>query len=129
LQIKASTKNLFKLHGKNLYLKIDGYLYLKYISEYVGLVARAFGLISKVINKSNAFVFHPLIKFLTSRYHGKVMILEDARKIINLGESVTVPEDVAKSVIPYEMAYNIIIRNPHSIVALRCACRDARGHD
>ncbi|HNZ64533.1 MAG TPA: 4Fe-4S binding protein [Smithella sp.] len=110
-------------------MKIDGYLYLKYISEYVGLVARAFGLISKVINKSNAFVFHPLIKFLTSRYHGKVMILEDARKIINLGESVTVPEDVAKSVIPYEMAYNIIIRNPHSIVALRCACRDARGHD
>ena len=84
---------------------------------------------SKVINKSNAFLFHPVIKFLTSRYHGKVMILEDARKIITLKESVSVPENVAKSVIPYEMAYNIIIRNPDAIVALRCACRDARGHD
>ena len=57
------------------------------------------------------------------------MILEDARKIVALNESVSVPEDVAKSVIPYEMAYNIIIRNPEAIVALRCACRDARKHD
>jgi NAD-dependent dihydropyrimidine dehydrogenase PreA subunit len=120
---------LFNLLGRNLYLKIDGYLYLKYISGYVGFIAGALNLVTKVINKSNAFIFHPVIKFLTSRYHGKVMILEDARKIINLNESVAVPEDIAKSVIPYEMAYNIIIRNPDAIVAARCACRDARKHD
>jgi hypothetical protein len=102
-------------------------LYLKYISGYVGFIARAFGFVSRIINKSNAFIFHPVIKFLTSRYHGKVMIVEDARKIVALNESVSVPEDVAKSVIPYEMAYNIIIRNPDAIVALRVSrCPQAR---
>lgn len=104
-------------------------MYLKYISIYVGFIAGAFNFFSKIINKSNAFIFHPVIKFLTSRYHGKIIILEDARKIISLNKSVSVPEDIAKSVIPYEMAYNIIISNPDSIVAARCACRDARGHD
>lgn len=129
INIKTSTKNLFKLHGKNLYLKIDGYLYLKYISGYVGFIAKSLGYVTKVINKSNAFIFHPVIKFLTNRYHGKVMILEDARKIVTLNENVAVPEDIAKSVIPYEMAYAIILRNPDAIVALRCSCREARKHD
>lgn len=110
-------------------MKIDGYLYLKYISTYVGFIARALNVVTKVINKSNVFIFHPIIKFLTSRYHGKVITLEDAHKIVRLNESVAVPADVAKSVIPYEMAYNIIIRNPDSIVALRCACRDVRKHN
>ncbi|MDI6741889.1 MAG: 4Fe-4S binding protein [Smithella sp.] len=102
---------------------------MKYISGYVGLIARVFGFVARIINKSNAFIFHPFIKFLTSRYHGKVIIFEDAHKIVTLNETVAVPENVAKSVIPYDMAYNIIIRNPDAIVALRCACRDARKHD
>lgn len=127
--MKESTRKLFHLHGRNLYLKIDGYLYLKYISGYVGFIARTFGFTAKIINKSNAFVFLPLIKFLTNRYHGKVMILEDARKIVTLNESVAVPDDVAKSVIPYEMAYQIILSHPDSIVALRCSCRKVRKHD
>jgi NAD-dependent dihydropyrimidine dehydrogenase PreA subunit len=57
------------------------------------------------------------------------MILEDAHKIINLNENVSIPKDIAKSVIPYEMAYDIIINNPDAIVALNCSCRKARGHD
>lgn len=110
-------------------MKIDGYLYLKYITAYVGFIAMSLNLVSKIINQSNAFIFHPVIKFLTSRYHGKVMILEDARKIINLNENVSIPADIAKSVIPYEKAYQIIINNPDAIVVLPCSCRKARGHD
>jgi ferredoxin len=127
--MRESTEHLFRLLGNNVYLKIDGYLYLKYISTYVGVIARAFNIVSKIINESNKFLFLPVVRFLTSRYHGKIMLLSDARKIVKLDKDVAVPADVAKSVIPYEMAYNIIFRNPDSIVAVECACRNARKHD
>ncbi|HNW30962.1 MAG TPA: 4Fe-4S binding protein [Spirochaetota bacterium] len=127
--MRDSTAHLFSLHGRNIYLKIDGYLYLKYISTYVGIVARAFNMVSKIITDWNKFIFHPIVRFLTSRYHGKIILLSDARKIIKLEKDVAVPDDVAKSVIPYDMAYQIIFRNPDSIVAVECACRNARKHD
>ncbi len=127
--MKSSTERLFNLHGKNLYLKIDGYLYLKYISVYVGIIARAFTVVGKIINKGNKFLFLPVIRFLTSRYHGKIMLVQDARKIVKLDKDVAVPRDLAKSVIPYTMAHQIIFQNPDSIVAVECACRNARKHD
>ncbi len=127
--MKNSTKELFKLHGWNLYLKADGYLYLKYISGYVGVVARAFAVVARIINESNKFLFMPVIRFLTTRYHGKIILLEDARKIIHLEKDVAVPADLSKSVIPYDMAHRIVFQNPDSIVAVECACRSARQHD
>ncbi len=127
--MKSSTERLFNLHGKNLYLKIDGYLYLKYISAYVGIIARAFTIVGKIINKGNTFLFLPIIRFLTSRYHGKIMLVQDARKIVKLDKDVAVPRDLAKSVIPYDMAHQIIFQNPDTIVAVECACRNARKHD
>jgi len=127
--MKESTAELFRLHGRNIYLKIDGYLYLKYISTYVAIIARAFAVVSRIISDSNKFIFLPIVRFLTSRYHGKIILLSDARKIVRLDKDVAVPDDVAKSVIPYDMAYQIIFRNPDSIVAVECACRNARKHD
>ncbi len=127
--MRESTVQLFNLHGRNIYLKIDGYLYLKYISTYVGIVARAFNVVSKIMTEWNKFIFLPIVRFLTSRYHGKVILLKDARKIVKLNKDVAVPADVAKSVIPFDMAYQIIFRNPDSIVAVECACRNARKHD
>jgi Pyruvate/2-oxoacid:ferredoxin oxidoreductase delta subunit len=127
--LKKSTEQLFSLHRKKFYLKIDGYLYLKYISAYVGIIARAFAIVSRIISDSNKYMFLPVVKFITGRYHGKVMLLKDARKIIALDTDVAVDADVAKSVIPYDMAHQIIFRNPDSIVAVECACRNARKHD
>ncbi|TFH42937.1 MAG: 4Fe-4S dicluster domain-containing protein [Chrysiogenales bacterium] len=57
------------------------------------------------------------------------MLINDARKIVALEQDVAVPGNLAKSVIPYEMAHRIIFRNPDSIVAVECACRNARKHD
>lgn len=127
--MKNTTRKLFDLHGKNLYRKVDGYLYLKYLTQYVGTIARALNLVNRIINESNKFLFLPIIRFLTNRYHGKIMIGADAHKIIRLDRDVSVPTDAAKSVIPYEKAFNIIFRNPDSIVAVDCSCRKANGHD
>jgi Pyruvate/2-oxoacid:ferredoxin oxidoreductase delta subunit len=127
--MKKSTYDLFKIHGRNVYLKIDGFLYLKYISGYVNVISHLFRVVSRIINKKNSFLFLPIIKFLTSRYHGKIMIHQDASKIITHNVDLVIEEGLAKSVIPYNKAYNIVLRNPNSIVAVRCACRDANNHD
>ena len=128
--MKETTKSLYRLHGwKHLIMFADGYLYLKYISIYVKIIERAFKILGLVINRYNKILFIPVIKYVTQRYHGKVMSLGDAEKIINLDCDVTVPYELAKTVIPFERANQIILRNPHSIVAVDCACRNAKGHE
>jgi NAD-dependent dihydropyrimidine dehydrogenase PreA subunit len=128
--MKTATIGLFRLHGwKGFLLFIDGYVYLKYIKLYVGTVSRAFGLVSKIIGKRNKVLFLPVIRFLTSRYHGKVMLLNDAKKIVRLNRDVAVPKSLAETVIPFDMANQLIFRNPDAIAAIECACRNARKHD
>jgi ferredoxin len=59
-------------------------------------------------------------------YHGKVVQLEAARQL------VTVKEDIAlgdlEKVIPYNLARDIILKNPDHIAVLDCPCRAAVEH-
>ena len=58
-------------------------------------------------------------------YHGKVVPLDEARRLVTINEAVTVPD--LEQVIPYARARSIILRNPDHIVALQCPCRAARA--
>jgi ferredoxin len=57
-------------------------------------------------------------------YHGKVVTLEAAKKLVAVKEEVdlTIPEQV----IPYSHARDIILQNPDHIIALECPCRASR---
>lgn len=57
-------------------------------------------------------------------YHGKVLPTEEATKLIKIGRevSLTVPE----SVVPYQLARDIVLKNPEHIVVFDCPCRSAR---
>lgn len=57
-------------------------------------------------------------------YHGKVVPLEAARRLVTVGEEIRVGD--LEQVIPYPRARAIILRNPDHIVALECPCRTAR---
>ncbi len=128
--ISRPTKRLFKLHGlRNLFVFFDGYLYLKYVPKYVATVAALFRAVQRLTTRSNKKLFRPLISYFTERYHAKIVVTEDARKLITINEDVHVPKDVAESVIPYKHANQIIIRNPQAIVAIDCACRRTNNHD
>jgi ferredoxin len=52
-----------------------------------------------------------------------VVTLQDARKIVAVGQDVEVDARTSSSVVPYEIANRIIIRCPDSIVIMNCACR------
>ncbi|NPV91906.1 MAG: 4Fe-4S binding protein [Firmicutes bacterium] len=58
-------------------------------------------------------------------YHGKVLRFEDAKKILALDVDLDLgPLD--KTVIPFEHARSVILKNPDKLLALDCACRSTR---
>ncbi len=59
-------------------------------------------------------------------YHGKVMSVEAARRLISVQKEINLTN--LERVIPYSMARDIILYNPDHIVALECPCRASRSN-
>lgn len=59
--------------------------------------------------------------YMSETYHGKVMRLDDATKIITINENIELRN--LDQVLPYKHAKDIILKNPHNIVAYECGCR------
>jgi ferredoxin len=57
-------------------------------------------------------------------YHGKVIPVDTARRLVRVMEPVTVAD--LERVIPYPVARSLILRQPDHLVALECPCRAAR---
>lgn len=62
---------------------------------------------------------------LADTYHGKVLPLESARRLVMVNEDVVL-HDLEK-VIPYHKARDIVLSNPQHILALECPCRASRA--
>jgi hypothetical protein len=62
----------------------------------------------------------------TIPYASKVVKPEDASKLLSINEDIDIRN--ANTVVPYEQANNIVIRNPTSIAVGECACRLARDN-
>ncbi len=124
LLIEDSTRELFKLHGwKNIPQFIHGYFYLGYIQVYVGAIISGFNIFKRIIDDSNADRLRSLITRGTDGYHGKVINLEDAKKLVTLQQDIAVPQKDSERVIPFEIANRIVLRNPDAIVVMDCICR------
>jgi ferredoxin len=57
-------------------------------------------------------------------YHGKVMPLETAKGLIQVGREISLNN--LERVIPYSAARDLILRQPEHIIALECPCRAVR---
>jgi len=57
-------------------------------------------------------------------YHGKVMPLQSAKRLVQVGEPINLPD--LEQVIPYPRARALILKNPESIAVIDCPCRAAR---
>jgi Pyruvate/2-oxoacid:ferredoxin oxidoreductase delta subunit len=57
-------------------------------------------------------------------YHGKVVPLESARRLVRVNEEIRLPD--LEQVIPYPRARALILKNPDHIAVLECPCRAAR---
>jgi ferredoxin len=125
--MKESTKNLFKLHGwKNVGHFVHAYYYLAHLDQYVKILLPGLRALDKYVPASRKEATRSLFAFLPDRYHGKVISLDDAKKIVTMDQDVTVSAETSKKVIPFEIANQITIRNPESIVIIDCACRSEK---
>ncbi|MBI4333217.1 MAG: 4Fe-4S binding protein [Chloroflexi bacterium] len=63
---------------------------------------------------------------LVENYHGKVVRLDDARKIVSVNRLVDLRN--LETVIPYKNARELILNGPDTIAAYECMCRSVRAN-
>jgi ferredoxin len=67
-----------------------------------------------------------LRKHFEETYHAKVVTLDDAKKFITVDKEIDLRG--LDQVLPFEHAKDIVLKNPHNIVAFECACRAQKEH-
>jgi ferredoxin len=118
---------------------IHGYIYGRWTYTYIGVakgrhpltkvLGLLFSLISFFFPKPEIAADNPSdqndkkITFADG-YHGKVMPLEKASKLIMVNKPINLPD--LEQVIPYKRARAIILENPDHIALLKCPCRAAQ---
>lgn len=111
----------------------SAYVYMKYIDQFLYHALNVAGLspkermevpeegIDELLKGVVQRVAENAISAETSFYHGKVVKVNDAVKLVTQKRDVTVP--VPEQVIPFKIARDIAINNPESIAVGTCACR------
>lgn len=69
---------------------------------------------------------HNSADLATNSYHAKVVRLEEAEQIFELNEDLDLGT-LPKTIMPYEVAREAIIKNPDHIAVIDCVCRTLRG--
>jgi ferredoxin len=112
---------------------VHGYVYGRWPYRYIGTAtgARPVPLLLRPIVRIAAWAASrkkadgdPGRDAFADRYHGKVLPLDAATRLVTLN----LPLDVRnlEQVIPYPVARDIVLQNPDHLVALECPCRAAR---
>ena len=64
-------------------------------------------------------------RWLAERYHGKVLMHEHARAIVEINRDIPLRD--LEQVVPYPTARNLVLKGPPDVVAYECPCRHARA--
>lgn len=113
-RMKPSTRAYIReigWHRPDLWL--HGMFYLGHTKDYVklGRMAGSFGPVIPGWMK----------KHYADTYHGKVVPLEHAKKLVSIEEDIEVRD--LESIVPYKTCRDIILEHPQEIIAARCVCR------
>jgi ferredoxin len=139
--IKPSTREYFreskKLGRYGLAEWLHGYIYGRWIYFYISVGTGEHALVKKFTPIAN--LIYRFFKAVTKigddtdkktavswadAYHGKVVTLESARKLVTLNRPIELPD--LEKVIPYPRARDLILKNPDQLAVLECPCRTAR---
>ena len=114
-----STWRLLKEGGWIGFIKLrtlHGYVYLKWIKQYVRFA------IKTVIPRLGP----GLKRYVVNRYHCKVLTGEEALAVITVDKPIDL-HNVPEQMIPFPYVRDIVIKWPHDIAIMECACRAAQG--
>ncbi|MCB2218297.1 ATP-binding protein [Desulfofustis glycolicus] len=139
--IKPSTRRLFRefanLDRYGWGVRLHGYVYGRWLYQYIAIgtgehrLVKAARPLLRLLrrlrkNRRDAPPSTPppgTIRFADT-YHGKVVTLDAARKLVTLNQPLSLPN--LEKVVPYQRARDIILENPDHLAVLQCPCRSAR---
>jgi Pyruvate/2-oxoacid:ferredoxin oxidoreductase delta subunit len=107
---------------------LHGYFYLRWPKQYIGgamgknRLSPMFDFFAKLMGAdSSPERLEELKKEFADSYHGKVLPLEEASKLVTLNRTIntTLPEKI----LPYSKARDIILDHPEHIALMECPCR------
>jgi ferredoxin len=128
-----------KMKGYSFFDLLHGYIYGRWPFFYIRLGTGQHPLtrlIAPIASRVIAALARPkasptapepsLMETFANTYHGKVVPLESARQLVVIKEEIQAA--VPETILPYDRARDIILKNPDHIVALDCPCRVARDN-
>jgi len=142
-KITQKLRNLYPDTEEGLAKFLDGYFYQKYSALYVYYLKK----FSNQFNGKDEVLIYPaekaspdiddmvkattdqiipgLLKRETNVYHGKVVKLDDAIKLVTIDQDIDLPS-LPETIIPYEKARDLILENPDHICVIDCPCRTTK---
>ena len=118
-----------RVSGFTWFDRLHAYVYGRWTYLYIAIgvgehpLARVLGPIVRAVQPRRRAESTPRAT-TADGYHGKVLPLETARRLVRVMEPVTVAD--LERVIPYPVARSLILRQPDHLVAVECPCRSAR---
>jgi NAD-dependent dihydropyrimidine dehydrogenase PreA subunit len=115
--IRPSTWKMMRESGLRRFLNLSalhGYIYARWTRQYVGVLLN--DIIPRLGPQGK--------KWLSDRYHGKVLTEEQARAIITIDQ--VIPLQDLEQIIPYPMARDLVLKGPPDVAVYECYCRHAR---
>ena len=141
--LKALVKE-YPQSDKGFENRMHGYLYFKYLLLYIYYMKKPlnklrpepdemvypqgenYDIVDNQVKMSADWANMTAQDMKTNAYHAKVLRIEDARKFFQVGQDVNLP-DLPKTILPYEHARQLIIKNADHIGVMNCPCRTLRG--
>ena len=128
-----STRRFFgeaaRIPGFSWFDRLHGYVYVRWLYLYIAIgvgehpIARLLGPVVRGLPPGRP---DPVPERHSSAdgYHGKVLPVETARRLVQVMEPIAVAD--LERVIPYPVARALVLQDPDHLVALDCPCRAAR---
>jgi NAD-dependent dihydropyrimidine dehydrogenase PreA subunit len=117
--MRPSTWKMMREAGLRRFVNLSafhGYIYARWTRQYVGV------LINDIIPRLGP----QGKKWLSDRYHGKVLTEEQARAIITIDQ--VIPLQDLEQIIPYPMARDLVLEGPPDVAVYECYCRHAHAN-
>ncbi len=121
--MKESTRAMFRKHGLRADRAVHNYIYYVFYYPYV----KAFQVILSFVDKYLTWfkLLTPISRAMVNRYHGKVLSVEDTRKILTLNQDISAVSRRNRKMIPFDYAYKVIFEEPETIAVMDCPCKVA----
>ena len=117
--LRPSTWRFMREAGLRRFLDfraLHAYVYGRWIKEYINL------LINHILPRLKPRGK----KWLSDRYHGKVVTQEQAEAIITIDQNIPLRD--LEQIIPYPMARDLVLKGPSDVAVIQCGCRQARDN-